>query len=148
MSFQTGYIALNAQPTNWQQVLTEWQTTNCAGEPVGDPVAAMQAVVLNKILVSVCNAAEIGAAIVNAQGNYITPDRIVLADGATQAFAANTYNSIAFKVISGSGTISIGADPAQTIDAGEADSWTATKLLDKQITITCTTGKIVITTLK
>lgn len=78
------------------------------------------------------------------QYNNIT--RTVLTDSQQIVLAAKSVHAVAFKVISGQGTIQIAANPAQQINAGEADSWEASQFIAEAITIVCTNGKIVVTT--
>lgn len=81
-------------------------------------------------------------------GNYNTPERLVLTTGQNITINALTVHSLAFKVVSGNGTISINNTAAQAIDAGESDSWTASELIAYEFDFVCTVGKIVITTMK
>jgi len=130
----TSAAALNA-------LITTFQVTDCTGTDVGDPIPVLQAAIMNKALVRICNTDEIA-------GNYNTPGRNVLTTGQNITLDADTYHSIAFKVVSGTGTIQFGADPAQDIEEGEVEEITASRLIDTDIIITCTTGKIVVSTLE
>jgi|CXWL01.1.fsa_nt_gi hypothetical protein len=148
MSFKTSIVTFNggnstggAVTIDWGQLVTEWQIQTCAGVNVGDPVKALKAAVINKVQASICNVSELN-------GTWNTPKRYVLTAGQSQVFNPATVHSLAYKVMSGAGTIDINNVGAVALEAGEADSWTASALLSKEIDIACTTGKIVITTLE
>jgi hypothetical protein len=146
MSFTTGIIPFNGSNTNagpgtsidWQALVTAWQIQDCSGNNVGDPVQGLQAVIINKVQAAICNPTDI-------IGTYNIPARTVLTDGQTITILKNLAHSIAFKVISGDGTIKIGDNDAQIIEAGEADAWTASRVLNRNFVFVCNTGKIVIT---
>lgn len=127
--------------TDITPVLVDWQIQTCGDAPVsvGDPVQAIRVVAINKLQASICNPKDI-------IGRYNTPGRDSLSAAENKIYAAGSVHSIAFKVVSGDGTIKIGAGAAQAIVAGEADSWTASELLDSAFEFVCNSGKIVITT--
>jgi hypothetical protein len=85
----------------------------------------------------------VGSSIV---GNYNVPTHDILNGGDNITFPAKTKHSVAVTVISGAGTIDVG-DGAKPITAGESLLWTASTLLEYDITITCPSGKIVVTTI-
>lgn len=122
-------------------VLVDWQIQTCGDAPVnvGPPTQALRVVAINKLQASICNPKDI-------IGRWNTPGRDALAATENKVYAAGSVHSLAFKVISGDGTIKIGAAAAQAIVAGEADSWTASELLDSDFEFVCNAGKIVITT--
>lgn len=147
MSFAIGTANFNANnsisgqgSTDLTPYATTWQVQTCGGVNVGTPQQALQVVAINKQQVAICNPESV-------IGAYNTVQRFVLTDGQNIAIAANSVHSLAFKVISGDGTINISGAGAQAIEAGEADSFTASTLLSDGFAIACITGKIVIITI-
>lgn len=148
MSMQIGTAVFNANnttggggPGDMSPYATTWQVTTCGDNPVnvGPVQQALRVVAINKLQASICNPKDI-------IGRWNTPTRDILLPGQSKVFAANSVHSLAFKVVSGDGTIKLGAGADQAIVAGEADSWTASELLDTAIELECISGKIVITT--
>lgn len=149
MSFSIGTAVFNANSTTGGSGTTDisvyatnWQVQTCGDVPanVGAPLQALRVVAINKLQASICNPRDI-------IGRWNTPDRIVLTDGQKYIVPADSVHSVAFKVVSGNGTIQLGAAAAQAIDAGEADAFTASELLDTAMTFNCIAGKIVINTI-
>lgn len=116
------------------QVMTLWQVTGCDGTPIGTPVKALQVVAINKMQSSICNPESI-------VGTYDLVKRVVL-EGASITVNQKTVHSLTYKVISGSGTITLPGGTTN-IYTGEAGSYTASKLIGHDITIAANEGAIV-----
>jgi hypothetical protein len=126
--------------TNLAPLITGYQVATCGGVPIGTPTPALQVVAINKLQAAICNPESI-------IGTHNTPSRKILTNGQTVIIPAGQMHSIAFKVLVGNSSIKIGPHPLQTIDVGEADSWTASTLIDQDFEFTCNIGKLVITTI-
>lgn len=149
MSFSTGYINRNGATTNGtggtgsnlQPLIQLFQVQDCGGANVGAPQYGMNAIIINKVIASICNTDSI-------VGTYNRPGRQVITNAAPFNAAANTVHSLAFKVKAGSGTIQFGATPATAIVAGDSETFTASRVIDVAVTITANAGsEIVITTI-
>jgi hypothetical protein len=151
MGFQIGIIGFNGTNTegapgagasiDWNKLLAEYQVQDCSGANVGEPLYALQTMVMNKATVKICNTSDI-------IGTYNDVQRDVLAPGQNITIDANTVHSISWKVVSGDGTLSINGALSSAIVAGEQEEYTASTLLTDSFTLACTSGKIVIISLK
>lgn len=149
MSFQIGTAVFDGKNTtgggsgggtDLSALITLWQTRTCEDVAVGDPVQALQVVTVNKVQSAICNPETI-------IGTYDTATRTVLTAGQNLNIPPQSYHSIAFKVISGSGSVALDGGAPQAIEPGEADQFTASRLIQTEFDFVCTTGKIVITTI-